>query len=159
MSKGDDAPSSRLRIRLNRAACSGRMPDVRPVRKNGSRPACRKRWMAKDCNLCSYTRQARSPWSKDCDDSVAAHHRFVAARSISRQPQQGSATLGEGNRSGCCVPLVWLVDPRQRTVNVIEGARPPRVLGEKDALDGGTVIPDLRCKVGEFFEGLAKEPG
>jgi len=53
------------------------------------------------------------------------------------------------------VPLVWLVDPRRRTVTVIEGDRPPLVLGEQDALDGGTVIPDLRCKVGEFFQGLS----
>jgi Uma2 family endonuclease len=54
------------------------------------------------------------------------------------------------------VPLVWLIDPRKRTVTIIEGNLALRLLGEGDSFDGGLVIPDFSCKVADLFAGLTR---
>jgi Uma2 family endonuclease len=48
--------------------------------------------------------------------------------------------------------LVWLVYPATRTIIVHDGAA-ARVLGDKDALDGGEVLPGFSVPVGRVFEG------
>ncbi len=55
------------------------------------------------------------------------------------------------------IPLVWLIDPRARTVTVIEGDLPAKRLGESDCLDGGNVVPGFTCVIVELFVGLARE--
>ena len=52
-------------------------------------------------------------------------------------------------------PLIWVIDPDQRTVMVISAGAPVRWLREDDAIDGGTVVPGFRCRVAELFEGVA----
>lgn len=52
-------------------------------------------------------------------------------------------------------PLVWIVDPAERTVDVEALGAAPRTLGAEDTLDGGAVLPEFRCRVAELFEGLA----
>ena len=47
--------------------------------------------------------------------------------------------------------LVWLVNPRQKTVTVHRSGLQPLVLREADNLDGGDVIPGFRCGVAELF--------
>jgi Uma2 family endonuclease len=54
------------------------------------------------------------------------------------------------------IPLVWLIDPRARTVTVVEGELPDRRLGESDTLDGGEVVRGFSCEIRELFVGLAK---
>ena len=49
------------------------------------------------------------------------------------------------------VPLVWLVEPRARTVTVYAVGREPLILGEGDTLDGGDVIPGFRLPVADIF--------
>lgn len=49
------------------------------------------------------------------------------------------------------VPLVWLVEPRDRTVVVYARGRPPFSLRDGDALDGGDVLPDFRVPVADLF--------
>lgn len=49
------------------------------------------------------------------------------------------------------VRLAWLVDPRPRTVAVHESGRPVRVLGDRDELNGGEVLPDFRVGVDDLF--------
>ena len=49
------------------------------------------------------------------------------------------------------VDLVWLIDPEARTVNVYPRDRAPFLLGETDELTSENVLPDLRCKVADFF--------
>ncbi len=49
------------------------------------------------------------------------------------------------------VPLVWLVDPRRRVVEVHAAGRPPITLHESETLDGGEVLPGFALLVAEIF--------
>jgi Uma2 family endonuclease len=49
------------------------------------------------------------------------------------------------------VRLIWLVDPRRRTVRVVTLNDPERLLREGDELDGGDVLPGSRVAVAEVF--------
>jgi Uma2 family endonuclease len=56
--------------------------------------------------------------------------------------------------SGC--RLVWLVDPRNRTVAVYTSPSDPEVLTEKQTLTGGEVLPGFRLPLRKLF-GLLDE--
>lgn len=47
--------------------------------------------------------------------------------------------------------LVWVVDPRRRSVTVYQADRTARVLLEGDALDGGDVLPEFRLSLTDLF--------
>jgi Uma2 family endonuclease len=49
------------------------------------------------------------------------------------------------------VPLVWVVRPPRRAVEVRPHGRPPFTLGEGDTLDGGDVVPGFRLLVADIF--------
>ena len=49
------------------------------------------------------------------------------------------------------VPLVWLVDPRRRVVEVHALGQPPLTLHESDTLDGGDVLPGFALLVADIF--------
>ncbi len=49
------------------------------------------------------------------------------------------------------VRLVWVIDPRARTVAVHVRGRPVRTLTEGDELDGGDVLPGFRLPVADVF--------
>ena len=53
-------------------------------------------------------------------------------------------------------PLVWVLDPDARTVEVRPLDAPSYTLGEGDTLTGAPVLPDFRCPVAELFEGVAR---
>lgn len=57
--------------------------------------------------------------------------------------------VGEYFASGC--RLVWLVDPRDRTVAVHTSAARPIVLTEKQTLIGGDVLPGFRLPLRKLF--------
>jgi hypothetical protein len=48
--------------------------------------------------------------------------------------------------------LVWVVDPKTRTVRVHTAPRGPLMLGVGDVFDGGDVLPRLRIPVRDLFE-------
>ena len=50
------------------------------------------------------------------------------------------------------VPLVWVVDPKARTVTIYRSRRDVCILGETEEITGGDVLPGFSCRVGEFFE-------
>ena len=50
------------------------------------------------------------------------------------------------------VRLVWVVNPQVRTVEVHRTHSAGLILREQDELDGEDVLPDFRCKVGDFFQ-------
>jgi len=50
------------------------------------------------------------------------------------------------------VSLVWVVDPKTRTVTVYRSRRDVCILGEAEEITGGDVLPGFSCRVGEFFE-------
>ena len=47
--------------------------------------------------------------------------------------------------------LVWVVDPESRNVTVYQAGKEYSVFEEADEITGADVLPDLRCKVAEFF--------
>ncbi len=47
--------------------------------------------------------------------------------------------------------MVWVVDPKWRTVSVYRPAADVRTRTENDELDGGDVLPGFRGRVGEIF--------
>ena len=49
------------------------------------------------------------------------------------------------------VRLIWIVDPRRRTIRVVTADEPERLLRESDDLDGGDVLPGFRVAVSEVF--------
>src|SRR3954470_20928308 len=48
--------------------------------------------------------------------------------------------------------MVWVVNPKNRTVTVHRPMVEPRTLRSGDTLDGGEVVPWFKCKVSEIFE-------
>ena len=49
--------------------------------------------------------------------------------------------------------LVWVVDPKRRSITVHETLLAPRRLGPRDVLDGGEVLPGFAIPVEAVFEG------
>ena len=49
------------------------------------------------------------------------------------------------------VRLVWVVDPKKRTVTTHGAQSPPVTLGVDDILDGGDVVPGFICPVNRIF--------
>lgn len=49
--------------------------------------------------------------------------------------------------------IVWIIEPRRRTVMVYRSRDDIRLLTEEDRLDGGDVLPGFRVEVGELFAG------
>jgi Uma2 family endonuclease len=48
--------------------------------------------------------------------------------------------------------MVWVVDPEARNVTVHQPGKEPLVFEATEELTGGDVLPDFRCRVGEFFK-------
>jgi Uma2 family endonuclease len=48
-------------------------------------------------------------------------------------------------------PLIWIVDPEDRTVAVHQPNELPKVLDESDTLTGNGVLPEFSCKVADLF--------
>jgi Uma2 family endonuclease len=54
-------------------------------------------------------------------------------------------------------PLIWVIDPDERLVNVLAADAPHFWLREGDTLDGGSVIPGFTCPVVDLFEDVPGE--
>ncbi len=54
--------------------------------------------------------------------------------------------------------LVWLVDPRTRTVTVYTSPEQFTVLDTSQTLDGGDVLPGFRISVAALFESVTQRP-
>lgn len=64
-------------------------------------------------------------------------------------PNKINRRVGEYLKRG--VPLVWIVDPEDRTVGIHRKGELPRTLDEGDELTGEEVLPDLKHRVAELF--------
>jgi Uma2 family endonuclease len=49
------------------------------------------------------------------------------------------------------VPLVWVIDPEDRTITVIRSGREPVLFTADQEITGEDILPDLRLKVADFF--------
>jgi Uma2 family endonuclease len=70
---------------------------------------------------------------------------------LSPSDRAGQISLRIGQYLARGVPLVWLVDPEDRTVTVYRPKELPRVLDEQDELSGNGVLPDFSLKVADLF--------
>lgn len=52
------------------------------------------------------------------------------------------------------IPLIWIVHPPSRSVEVIRLDGTRSELGPDDELTGEDILPDFRCRVADFFDGL-----
>jgi Uma2 family endonuclease len=50
------------------------------------------------------------------------------------------------------VPLIWVVDPRDRTVTIYRPGNEPTLVNATQELDGGDVLPGFRVPVARLFE-------
>jgi Uma2 family endonuclease len=57
------------------------------------------------------------------------------------------------------VQLVWMIEPRARTVAVFTSPAESRALGVDDVLDGGNVLPGFSLKLRDLFAELDREAG
>jgi Uma2 family endonuclease len=69
-------------------------------------------------------------------------------------PNDTTSQMNEriADQLACGTPLVWLVDPEARKVTVYRRDKPLYVLKENDEITGEDVLPDLRCKIADFFK-------
>lgn len=56
-----------------------------------------------------------------------------------------------------CAQLVWIVDPRRRSVEVWSAQHDGLPLEGAQTIDGGGAIPGFQCAVSKFFEDLDLE--
>ena len=49
-------------------------------------------------------------------------------------------------------PLVWIVEPDDRTVKICRPGRKPTLVNDEEEIDGGDVLPGFRCPVANFFD-------
>lgn len=82
----------------------------------------------------------------------------VEVLSESNTPREMEIKLGEYATAG--VKLVWYVDPDAKTVTVYPKGRErgKKVLGVKDTLDGGKVLPGFTLPVVDIFAPRAPAP-
>jgi Uma2 family endonuclease len=50
--------------------------------------------------------------------------------------------------------VVWVVNPKPKTVAVYRAGDPARILTERDMLDCPDLLPGFKVRVSEYFEGL-----
>jgi Uma2 family endonuclease len=82
----------------------------------------------------------------------------VEVFSPSDKPGQINRRIAQYHKRG--VPLVWIVYPEDRTVDVHRVGRSPESLGEGDELIGGDDLPGFHCRVADLFTlpGSAPSP-
>ncbi len=56
--------------------------------------------------------------------------------------------FGAGSR------MVWVVSPKRRTVSVYTSPLEVRILGERDTLEGGDVLPGFSYELSKLFAGI-----
>jgi Uma2 family endonuclease len=90
----------------------------------------------------------------------ALRHRFLrtapdlAVEILSRDQSMGRFTEKIQFYLMHGVRLVWIIDPRKRTITVLAPGQEPRTLTVGDTLDGGDVLPGFSVAVDDIFAQL-----
>ncbi len=106
----------------------------------------------------SFIRWERFPVRGEIPDEPIANlapDLAVEVLSKGNTPQEMQRKLKEYFLVG--VRLVWLVDRKQRTVQVFTSPDDSRILAEGEALDGGAVLPGLSLPVREVFAPMPSQ--
>jgi Uma2 family endonuclease len=62
---------------------------------------------------------------------------------------EGEQKVDDYLNAGC--RMVWVVNPRRRTVTIYRPGAAPAIVGDTQELDGQDVVPGFRCRVSEIF--------
>jgi Uma2 family endonuclease len=85
----------------------------------------------------------------------------LAVEVISRKYTAAEIQRKRGEYFKSKVELVWIVNPRSRSVEVWSSPRDCRILDEADSLDGAMVLPGFKLSIAQWFqraEGPKKPP-
>ncbi len=88
------------------------------------------------------------------DDDYNSPHRGppdLAVEVLSPRDRAGRVTEKVVSYLQHGVRLVWLIDPRQRTLRVFAPGQDTRTLHEDDILDGGDVLPGFSVRVADVL--------
>ena len=99
---------------------------------------------------------------------VPVRERIPKEKILSLVPDLAVEVLSEGNTPAemqrklkeyflAGVPLVWFVDPRERTVEVFTAPDQSTVLAESDILSGANVLPGFSLPVKQIFKNIEPE--
>jgi len=75
----------------------------------------------------------------------------LAVEVISPTDRKADIAQKQGLYAKAGVPLVWWVDPEQKTVTVYRLGQNPEVVEAAGALDGGDVLPGFTLELGTIF--------
>lgn len=75
----------------------------------------------------------------------------LAIKVISPSDRMGAVNGKVERYLAAGVPLVWVFDPRRRSVTVRRRGRGPMLLRDGDVIDGEEVVPGFRLAVSEVF--------
>lgn len=99
----------------------------------------------------AYVRADRMPPDEEQDGFLAvAPDLVVEVVSPSDRSQVVSDKVMEYLEAG--VGLVWLIEPRRKTLTAYTPDRTARVLTADQTLDGGSVLPDFRLPLKDLFD-------
>jgi Uma2 family endonuclease len=109
-----------------------------------------------DLSYISYQRNAECP---NPDAPIPALAPDLAVEVLSEGNTPAEMTQKLKDYFFCGVKLVWLVDPRKRTVQVSRSLDESVLLSEQDELTGEPVLPGFRLPVARIFaKTKGKEP-
>ncbi len=76
-----------------------------------------------------------------------------------RSPSESTSVLQEklDDYRTAGTELVWVVNPKHRTVTCLAGNSASVVLREGDVLTGSHVLPGFSCDVAQIFDGIARD--
>jgi Uma2 family endonuclease len=102
------------------------------------------------CPDTSFVRAERLP-EGDYPEGFLEHPPDIAVEVVSPSDRMAdvNAKVDEYIRSGTA--LVWVVEPRRRTVTVYRPDLSVQLLVEDDVLDGGDVLPGFNLPVSSIF--------
>lgn len=100
----------------------------------------------------SFISKARLPGGKLSPEPIPSLVPDLAVEVLSKSNTKSEMKrkLGEYFEAG--VTVVWVVDPKTKTVRVHTAPNQSTLLTEHDTLEGGAALPGFRVRVSEFFE-------
>jgi Uma2 family endonuclease len=101
------------------------------------------------CPDVSFVRTERLPGDEETGFFPGVPDLAVEVISPPESRKQVATKVDRYLRAG--TPIVWCVYPEERWVVVHAPDTPPRTLGPADTLDGGSLLPELRLPLAEFF--------
>jgi Uma2 family endonuclease len=92
----------------------------------------------------------RGKWLEELSDGFCEDVPTLAVEVLDPQDDAAATSWRVSQYRQPGVPLVWVIDPEERTV-VVHSQQGSRVCGGDDEVGDEALIPGLRCRVAELF--------